>query len=171
MLRRNVGGLNVYQTLHGVVNQKTIIRNSVPAHPVSNHSERSLQWRVIILNGTSWTLPSPFSVGNRSSALTGSCISHGTNLERLLVFHQPTWAFIVNYDFPESIGSLFHLHYRLVIFFCCFIKRCTEKQAFLLLRVDISTFWEKVGISICDSINIFAAASERGLWPPYSRGF
>ena len=134
ILLRNVGGLHVYQIRHGVVNQKNITRNAVSVHPVTNHSDRSLQWRVIILNGTSWTLPlgSPFSFRNISSALSGSRILYGTTLEELLlVFNQPTWAFTLNYDFSERIGSLSHLHYLLLLFFCCTIKRCLKKQTFV----------------------------------------
>ena len=120
MLHRNVDGSHVYRTLQSVVNQKTIIMNSVPVHPVSNHSERSLQWRVIISNGISWTLLSPFCVGNLSSALKWKLHFARNYFD---VFHRPTWAFTLRYHFPERTGSLFHLHYRLLIFFRCFIKR------------------------------------------------
>jgi hypothetical protein len=99
VLHRNVCGLYVYQTLHGVIHQKNIIMNPVPEHPVSiaTVSGHYVEWN--ILNSADGFPP---SVGSLSSALSGSCILYGTTLEELLVLNQPTWAFTLNYNFPEK---------------------------------------------------------------------
>jgi hypothetical protein len=109
---RNVGSFHIYRIIHGVITQKTVICNFISVHPVSSHSGCLRLWRVIIFNGTSWTLPLGISL-SRSQHF--ACpfwkqyfIRNVCDRGRL-VFNQPTWAFTLNYSFLERIGSLFHL--------------------------------------------------------------